>query len=73
MKKYRVKITKFLLILFIVTIVVSLIVNDKKNCRSGFRVDILDSCEYIHRDGYPGQIIHKGDCKFCMGRLKNKK
>ena len=47
----------------------------------GFNVIVIDSCEYIYkkyevRGGYAGYgygfMAHKGNCKFCAERNKNK-
>lgn len=39
----------------------------------GFNVVVVDSCEYIIcESGYKGFMAHKGNCKFCEQRAKNK-
>ena len=47
----------------------------------GFNVIVIDSCEYLYkkyevRGGYAGYgygfMAHKGNCKFCAERNKNK-
>ena len=37
--------------------------------KEGFRVCIIDSCEYIHMsNGNGAYYTHKGNCKFCKER-----
>jgi len=33
----------------------------------GYKVIVLDSCEYIHRGN---DLVHKGNCKYCEERRK---
>lgn len=36
---------------------------------SGISVAIIDSCEYLYRDGgYNALLAHKGNCRFCVER-----
>jgi len=44
----------------------------------GFKIIVIDSCEYIQYYTYVGRggaygLTHKGNCKFCRERNKNKK
>ena len=40
--------------------------------KEGFRVCIIDSCEYIHMsNGNGAYYTHKGNCCFCKERRKN--
>ena len=42
---------------------------NKENYVDGFRVVVVDSCEYIIRPYYRGGIMaHKGNCRFCAER-----
>lgn len=37
----------------------------------GVQVLVIDSCEYVWcKNGYGAGIAHKGNCKFCIERLK---
>jgi len=37
--------------------------------KEGFRVCIIDSCEYIHMsNGNGAYYTHKGNCRFCKER-----
>lgn len=39
-----------------------------------WKVIVIDSCEYIERfEGHAGLLSHKGNCRFCKERNKNKK
>ena len=39
--------------------------------KEGFRVCIIDSCEYIHMsNGNGAYYTHKGNCRFCKERRK---
>lgn len=37
----------------------------------GYKIVIVDSCEYIRNESYYGRVIvHKGNCKYCQQRLR---
>ena len=39
--------------------------------KEGFRVCIIDSCEYIHMsNGHGAYYTHKGNCRYCAERRK---
>ena len=39
--------------------------------KEGFRVCIIDSCEYIHMsNGNGAYYTHKGNCRYCAERRK---
>ena len=40
---------------------------------SGYHVVVIDSCEYLVRQsGYSGYMAHKGNCRFCAARAKQR-
>ncbi len=43
-------------------------VTDRKYIGSGLSVVVIDSCEYLYRDGGNNMLTHKGNCKFCKER-----
>ena len=66
-------------LIYIVTIILTVLLlsscegkeKNKENYVDGFRVVVVDSCEYIctarvHR----GYMAHKGNCRFCTERNK---
>lgn len=43
-------------------------ITEKKYIGDRLMIVVIDSCEYLYRDGSDGVLAHKGNCKFCKER-----
>lgn len=78
MKKIeRIKDKIIVSLVYIVTIILTILLlssceekeKNKENYVDGFRVVVVDSCEYITRSFSNGCIMaHKGNCRYCAER-----
>ena len=63
--------------LFTVLLLIDMCQNSNSDIKaddgSGYHVVIIDSCEYLVRQsGYSGYMAHKGNCRFCVARAKQR-
>ena len=75
----RIKDKIIVALVFIVTIILAVLLmtscqekeKNKENYIDGYRVVVVDSCEYLIRSYIHGGVMaHKGNCRFCLERNK---